>query len=325
MLVRSLRSKQSLHIRPSKLQLRDLPGVADDDHVIAAAFYSFEDLEPAIQGDMARLRKALHESQDRSEWMTRMESIMLENSNQKVESKPRGQAYPIGPALPTGSHRLAVASTAPASDEPIIAGQEHYHTLIQGISALVGRIMDRYCPDKEKGLIDYMTSRDVSIRFGHHSNVYTTNVQINSSIPIDNHDPDADINALDDLEDSGRLHVDAKDDPCKYSVLLTLSNLPKDHFPGRLYFSSTRTYVDLYPGSILLFKGGMPHCPFTSGPFQGNPDDLAAQNTGLPTLGDGHRQRRLTVINYPTQPATREALTRLRISEGRVRPDIVER
>ncbi|TGO29735.1 hypothetical protein BPAE_0011g00060 [Botrytis paeoniae] len=58
---------------------------------------------------------------------------------------------------------------------------------------------------------------------------------------------------------SGSLHIDAKDDPARISVLLNLSNLVEGSWPGTFTMMSLRDYWVFAPCDALVFRARHPH------------------------------------------------------------------
>lgn len=57
----------------------------------------------------------------------------------------------------------------------------------------------------------------------------------------------------------GRTHINFNDDLRRWTVLLSLDNIPGRYWPGRTMITSLRVYAVMAPGCALVFKAVHPH------------------------------------------------------------------
>lgn len=107
-----------------------------------------------------------------------------------------------------------------------------------------------------------------------------------------------------EIGDVGALHIDSGDDVTRWTVLLSLSNIPKGYWPGRTFISSIRAYAAMGPMTALVFKAVHPHIslgPSSMGnskrvpfvPFL--PDEILIMDPKL------YHHSRLAAVCYPKE------------------------
>lgn len=106
------------------------------------------------------------------------------------------------------------------------------------------------------------------------------------------------------LGEVGGLHADHNDDPRRWTVLLSLDNIPPNHWPGRTLITDLRVYAVMAPLTALVFPGVRPHLSLTPIPM-GN-SARKPYVPSIPGIADMDSSRfpyvRLKIVCYPKEP-----------------------
>ncbi len=241
------------------------------------------------------LRKTAHSGGGGgSAWEDHIRSLRGAHCNAK-----RGGHYTVGVTQESGHHRLQPAAATVMSPEYAKENAE----LVRLIGKVAGDVCRRFLPIATCSRLTERYHADVSIGLGHHDNMFVSTVQIN----ITPHDE-----GLSALGDFSGLHVDHDDDPTRYTVLLGLSHMPMDYWPGRFVLAALREYCVLEPFAVLIFPGVQPH----KGLAPALRDPPASPSSAVSTSAmDAERyiHSRLNIVAYPKRYMTEEAPIRLKV------------
>lgn len=103
------------------------------------------------------------------------------------------------------------------------------------------------------------------------------------------------------------LVVDGLDDPGRVTVILNLSHLPQNYFPGRFNVTTARITVPNAPFTALIFRGTHPHFSTGFGKYSQDitlDSELRYKPAGgmeLPVLPEGTPYCRIVAVGYPKE------------------------
>ncbi|PMD29885.1 hypothetical protein L207DRAFT_520540 [Hyaloscypha variabilis F] len=121
--------------------------------------------------------------------------------------------------------------------------------LVERISIITTLIIDAALDQQTKSLLTTRCYSEASLCVGSDLNKYT------SSIVVDFRSEHRGVDIAD------------KDDPCRYSVILNLSQVPADHFPSRICLPTFKEYCVLAPFTALVLKRCIPHAILDPKPY----------------------------------------------------------
>jgi hypothetical protein len=143
------------------------------------------------------------------------------------------------------------------------------------------------------------------------ANALTAGLQLNIS--------SADANTLKlELGVGGDLHIDKDDSPRNYTVLLSLTNIPEGHWPGRTLYVDLRLYTVMAPMTVFIFKGCRSHMSLGPRPMNGSTRKAYQPAAEVPKLDPaGFIYSRITAIVYPKDFVLLNSATHVRSTTPR--------
>jgi len=240
------------------------------------------------------LRKANQSDEDvRGDW-----EIEIDKLRGKGGREDRGRAYTVG-FTKERQHGLFRSARATVRS-PAYACRNA--KLVSKIAWAVMRIIRYGLPPKEFGILDQRSYAEVSLTFGHEENTFVSTVQVNFSEAGEK---------LNELGFVGGLHVDKSDDPARYTVAISLANIPANHHPGRLLLTAHRLYWITAPYTAFIFKAVHPHVSLGHVPSDPRYQQYAP-TLPIPTLDPNlFALNRLLLVCYPSELAMRQSGTHI--------------
>ncbi|PVH86286.1 hypothetical protein DL98DRAFT_526818 [Cadophora sp. DSE1049] len=101
------------------------------------------------------------------------------------------------------------------------------------------------------------------------------------------------------LGEVGGLHLDGRDDPASWTVLMSLSNSPDGYWPGRTLITSLRVYAVMAKVTALIFKGIHPHISLGPTAIGNSPRAPYVPSVPVSSLDPNlYIYSRLMIVNY---------------------------
>ncbi|TGO60911.1 hypothetical protein BOTNAR_0137g00110 [Botryotinia narcissicola] len=166
----------------------------------------------------------------------------------RSEKDGKNRVYTMGWSIPPNGDSGGVSTTAKGHIE-------HCDELAEAVQliAKVSQAIIRYAtPAEELRVLELQSEIDVAYTVGDEENRNFSTIQVNYS-NVDT------VSLSVEMGKSGSLHIDAKDDPARMSVLLNLSNLAEGCWPGTFTMISLRDYWVFAPCDALVFRARHPH------------------------------------------------------------------
>ncbi|KAF5877692.1 putative transcription factor c2h2 protein [Botrytis fragariae] len=202
-----------------------------------------EELSSFVMEGILKLRKMfLRRGEGKDSEKCRFEQILRSGKGEKSRTYTMGWSIP--PNADSGGVATATKGHFKHCDELAEAAQ-----LIAKVSQAIIRYVT---PAEELRVLELQSEIDVAYTVGDEENKNFSTVQVNYS----------NVNTVSlsvEMGKSGSLHIDAKDDPARMSVLLNLSNLVEGCWPGTFTIMSLRDYWVFAPCDALVFRARHPH------------------------------------------------------------------
>ncbi|KAF7909876.1 uncharacterized protein EAF01_003594 [Botrytis porri] len=202
-----------------------------------------EELPSFVMEGILKLRKMLlRRGEGKDSEKNRFEQILRSGKGGK------SRTYTVGWSIPPNADSGGVATATKGH-------YKHCDELAEAtqLIAKVSQAIIRYVtPAEELRVLELQSEIDVAYTFGNEENRNFSTIQVNYS----------NVNTVSlsiEMGKSGSLHIDAKDDPARMSVLLNLSNLVEGCWPGTFTIMSLRDYWVFAPCDALVFRARHPH------------------------------------------------------------------
>ncbi|KAF7935546.1 hypothetical protein BELL_0096g00130 [Botrytis elliptica] len=202
-----------------------------------------EELPSFVMEGILKLRKMfLRRGEGKDSEKCRFEEILRSDRGET------SRTYTMGWSIPPNGDSGGVATTSKGH-------VKHCDELAEAtqLIAKVSQAIIRYVtPAEELRVLELQSEIDVSYTAGDEENRNFSTIQVNYS-NVDT------VSLSVEMGKSGSLHIDAKDDPARMSVLLNLSNLVEGCWPGIFTIMSLRDYWVFAPCDALVFRARHPH------------------------------------------------------------------
>ncbi|EMR81516.1 putative transcription factor c2h2 protein [Botrytis cinerea BcDW1] len=244
-----------------------------------------EELPSFVMEGILKLRKMfLRRGEGKDSDKNRFEQILRSGRGGKSRTYTMGWSIP--PNADSGGVATATKGHIKHCDELAEATQ-----LIAKISQAIIR---HATPAEELRVLELQSEIDAAYTVGDEENRNFSTIQVNYS----------NVNTVSlsvEMGKSGSLHIDAKDDPARMSVLLNLSNLVEGCWPGTFTLMSLRDYWVFAPCDALVFRARHPHFGIPPRMMGDSPrEPYVAPFPQLAWMGPQlYNYSRLVLVSYP--------------------------
>ncbi|KAF7959720.1 hypothetical protein EAE96_001331 [Botrytis aclada] len=202
-----------------------------------------EELPSFVMEGILKLRKILlRRGEGKDSEKNRFEKILRSGKGEK------SRTYTMGWSIPPNADSSGVAT----SSKGHIKHCDELAEAAQLIAKVAQAIIRYVTPAEELRVLELQSEIDAAYTVGDEENRNFSTIQVNYS----------NVNTVSlsvEMGKSGSLHIDAKDDPARMSVLLNLSNLSEGCWPGTFTIMSLRDYWVFAPCDALVFRARHPH------------------------------------------------------------------
>ncbi|ESZ96310.1 hypothetical protein SBOR_3303 [Sclerotinia borealis F-4128] len=202
-----------------------------------------EELPSWVMPEILKLRELfLRRGEGNDSDKSRFEQIL------RAGKQGKDRVYPMAWSIPPQGDSVGVATT--------LKGHiEHCDELAAATRMIskIGQAIIRYVtPAEELRVVELQSEIDAAFTMGDEENRNFSSIQVNY----------ANVNTVAlsvEMGKSGSLHIDAKDDPARMSVLLNISNIPEGCWPPVFTILSLRDYWVFAPCDAIVFRAKHPH------------------------------------------------------------------